>query len=636
MKLETLKKKATVDTRMNRFDPTRTTFLRQAFVRQMRVRFKALRGIIRKAIVDQDCFGLQNKETKVFDKKDMSLPLKRAFDFPESKDKIKAFMDWLHKQVEDGIIEMRTAPQLGKAIYKPWTDQYILDSYERGVIRARSEMIHAGYKVPTLKETGGITASMSGPLHIQRVGVLYTRVYSGLKGITDAMEHQISQVLAQGMIDGKNPRELAKLLTKTISGPIGDLGIKDTLGRFIPAERRAETLARTEVIRAHHLGNITEMENWKVAGVRVRAEWDSAEDSRVCPICAGLEGQVFTLTKIRDMIPAHPNCRCCAIPTEPKKIKKRVSKTTKPTETTKPTSAKPKPKKMTKEEAYKQWKSKEKEFDNALKDKDYEKLKRVDVDGAYFKYVSLLSDKEYEKEREKVLKDIFSVKGKDWKISNRCRKTFSTNMKRNLRAGTDWIPFDVLYTLRGNSLSALFVKGLNRGYYDPNLEEVVVRPLSTYDIIAHEFGHAIEDLIGGYDDLHVKADQGFGFQWTDNRFVTSKDAQELVKEYNSLCSGDIGEYSNGDGEYHKNNWINDYEGRIYKGGGVGIEWWAMNIQRYVRYRHLSKNLPYEDELKEKAALKASEWGKAKERYPKLAKFIEENFGRKFMRRDIER
>jgi len=130
------------------------------------------------------------------------------------------------------------------------------------------------------------------------------------------MEQQLARVLAQGMADGKGPREIVRLLNKTISGPVGDLGITDTLGRFIPAERRAQILARTEIIRAHHVATINEYRNWEVEGVKVKAEWQTAGDGRVCSICAALDGKTFSLDKIENMIPAHPQCRCVALPVD--------------------------------------------------------------------------------------------------------------------------------------------------------------------------------------------------------------------------------------------------------------------------------------------------------------------------------
>jgi len=318
-KIETIiiqKKKAKA---ISRYDPTRTTHLRNAFVRDLNIRFRALRGIIRRAIIEQDCFGMLDKEFKVVTlaASDFSLPGRKAFAFPRSEEKVNAFMNWLQEQEAKGVLEVGTIQQIGAPVEAAWINKYIKDSYQRGIQRARAEMRGAGYEVPTLSETGGITASMATPFHMDRVGTLYGRVFQELKGITSQMDTQISRVLSQGIADGKHPLELARLLTKTISGPVGDLGITDTLGRFIPAERRAQTLARTEIIRAHHQANIQEMKNWAVEGVEVKAEWVTA-GYNVCDLCAALEGKVYDLDEMMNMLPYHPNCRCCAIPVKKK------------------------------------------------------------------------------------------------------------------------------------------------------------------------------------------------------------------------------------------------------------------------------------------------------------------------------
>jgi SPP1 gp7 family putative phage head morphogenesis protein len=78
--------------------------------------------------------------------------------------------------------------------------------------------------------------------------------------------------------------------------------------------RRAEILARTETIRAHHLANIQEYRRWKIFDVKVLAEFLTAGDARVCPQCATLHGSIWTLDEIETMIPVHPQCRCIAIP----------------------------------------------------------------------------------------------------------------------------------------------------------------------------------------------------------------------------------------------------------------------------------------------------------------------------------
>jgi len=209
-----------------------------------------------------------------------------------------------------------------------WTNKYILDSYKRGVIRSRYELQKAGFGIPSIDKTGGIAISMATPFHIDRLGLLYSRAFSELKGITAQMDQQISRVLAEGIANGDNPRLLAKKLVSTINGIGRDkLGLDISYTRispktgeeivvkyFMPAERRAEIMARTEVIRAHHQAMIQEYRNWALEGVYVKGEWKTAGDDRVCKKCAELEGHVYTLDEIEPMIPYHPQCRCIALP----------------------------------------------------------------------------------------------------------------------------------------------------------------------------------------------------------------------------------------------------------------------------------------------------------------------------------
>ena len=300
------------------YDPTRTTVLRNIFAGKMTQRFRELITVIRKAIVVEDCFGLQDNKLFTFQ---MITPGYRAFAFPLSAQKIDAFMEWLQQQIDKGILETTQIPQIGEAIKQPWTNTYIEDSYKRGVLRARYEMKKAGFDVPSIDATGGIEMSMSTPFHIDRLGVLYGRAFSGLKGITTAMDTQISRILAQGIADGDGPILLSRKLVATINGSgMGDLAISDSIGRFIPAFRRAKMLARTEIIRAHHQAMIQEYENWRVEGVIVQAEWMTAGDNRVCSICESLQGNgplqggAYPLEMIRNMIPRHPQCRCIALP----------------------------------------------------------------------------------------------------------------------------------------------------------------------------------------------------------------------------------------------------------------------------------------------------------------------------------
>jgi len=294
------------------YDPTHTTALRNAFAKAMRRRFVELTRVIKTSVDTNDCFGLRREGIHSLQ---MNPATPESFAFARSQQKVEAFMKWMQEQVDKGILTIGEFKQIGEAVEKAWTDLYIYDSYKRGVIRARYELKKAGFDIPSIEDTGGVVMSMSTPFHIDRLGLLFTRVYNDLKGITAAMDMQISRILAQGMADGDGPALLARKLIATINGTkMGDLGITDTLGRFIPAARRAEILARTEIIRAHHVAMVQEYRNWGLEGVYVKAEWRTAGDDRVCEKCAPMEGKIFTLDEIEGLIPFHPLCRCIGLP----------------------------------------------------------------------------------------------------------------------------------------------------------------------------------------------------------------------------------------------------------------------------------------------------------------------------------
>jgi len=571
---------------------------------------------------------------------DFSLPGRKAFTFPRSEEKVNAFMNWLQGQEAKGILEVGTMQQIGTPIETAWTNKYIKDSYQRGVQRARWEMKSAGYKVPPISETGGISASMSTPFHMDRVGVLYTRVFQELKGITSQMDTQISRVLSQGIADGKHPTELAKLLTRAISGPVGDLGITDTLGRFIPAERRAQTLARTEIIRAHHQGNIQEMKNWAVEGVKVKAEWVTA-GYKVCPECAALEGKVYNLDEIQNKIPLHPNCRCCAIPV--KAGEKKVGEFPKVPKA---------PKKA--RDFEKEFREIRESYERKVGKEGLAKAAslRIEMRKAKIRWVNSLPEEAYEEERKKILLHLIGNEKKYLK---------------KIEAGTHWIPYDALETLKENGLEVTY-KADVRSFYRASSEVITLSRRDSAQVIAHEFGHAIDDLV-----MNRKFDTSFSFKGTGfigegNEYVSKEQLDALRKEYKSLSSGIKGVFKNGDGAYWKNNWLDVYEGRIYKGSsGLGEEWWAMNCQRYQKYRaglikydadlqrlkndymhslkvrgeehSFTKTMKkrYEtllQEGKEVWSARLSKWDKVRERYSELSQFVEESFSGRLMRKDL--
>ena len=289
--------------RVLRFDPTHTTSLRNKFANDMTRRFRALGRDIITSIVNNDCFGLE-KPKNLFALRANAPAARRAFAFPKNPQKIQGFMGWLQTQVDDGILEVsfREGRTLGQA---EWMNTYIDSTYKKGMKRADAELKKRGITpsaiTPDVASTFQMDMLFNLPVHADRVGLIYTRAFNELKGVTDAMSQQISRVLAQGMAEGRGPMWMARQLAGK-DGVVKKIGIN-----------RARTIARTETIRAHHEATINMYEEANVEGVGVMAEWTTAGYD-VCPDCADLEGQIFTIEEVRGLIPLHPNCRCFAIP----------------------------------------------------------------------------------------------------------------------------------------------------------------------------------------------------------------------------------------------------------------------------------------------------------------------------------
>lgn len=113
----------------------------------------------------------------------------------------------------------------------------------------------------------------------------------------DMMKAELSKLLQSGLIQGKNPRVLAKDIRKT----------------FNASRYNAERLMRTELARVQ-----TEAQKQSFE-LNDFTEYTFIANGDCCPICAAIDGKHF---KVKDMMPGenaapmHPNCRCSQAPYE--------------------------------------------------------------------------------------------------------------------------------------------------------------------------------------------------------------------------------------------------------------------------------------------------------------------------------
>jgi SPP1 gp7 family putative phage head morphogenesis protein len=151
------------------------------------------------------------------------------------------------------------------------------------------------------------------------------------------MSSQLDMILADGMANGRGPREIARDMAKRVDGI---------------TKKRALVIARTEIIHAHAEGQLDSMETLGVSKTTAAVEFATAGDEKVCPRCAALEGKEYTIKQAHGVIPVHPNCRCAWIPlvaTPSKEAAAEADKTldeflnpTKPVPTPKAVTKKPK------------------------------------------------------------------------------------------------------------------------------------------------------------------------------------------------------------------------------------------------------------------------------------------------------
>lgn len=274
-----------VDEREKRIDPTRTTTIRKMFEREIRKRFRRLKGLVNQSIIGNNALDVGASRIG-----DAALQ-QNAFAFRTSSDKIQNFLAWLKEREKEGIFELMSGDKISKSGNDFWASTYIKSSYQKGLEGAEKGLVEAGAKV----KPSFLRSSFDRPIHADRVGLAYTRIFNELEGITSAMDRQISEVLAQGIVEGVGPLQIARRINKTI----------DKIG-----VQRSLTLARTEVIRANAEASLNMFEEAKVYGVQTQSEWSTAGDDRVCPLCKPMEGKVFKLEEARGMIPRHVNCRC--------------------------------------------------------------------------------------------------------------------------------------------------------------------------------------------------------------------------------------------------------------------------------------------------------------------------------------
>jgi len=275
-------------------DPTKTSTVRQKYIAALNKRWRAVKKLNRQAL----------KTTPLIQNNDPMLVIE-GFD-PETI--TRNYMAWMER-VEDAKVLEVVRDGNGAVIERTgWQDVFVRNAYLRGVVQSDLVLRRLGQQSIPLT-VGNI---LSDPVHSDALNRLYNVNYDALQTVINATNDDMAillrQTLTQGYADQLTIRQLSKAIQEVIEGRINAV-----------AMHRSRMIARTEIIAAHADATLNTFENRGILTVRGNAEILTAGDNRVCSICSGLQGVIFSIARARGIIPIHPQCRCTWIPV----IKKR-------------------------------------------------------------------------------------------------------------------------------------------------------------------------------------------------------------------------------------------------------------------------------------------------------------------------
>lgn len=260
-------------------DPTRTKTLRKRYAERLRGGFGRVMSAARTGVVEKDVFRL-TRETLA--------QAPDVFRFNRDDRKVQGFMEWWRRAEENEVMSLISRDG------NPW----IQSAYSKGVDGASRKLRDIGVEVEGELTEQRLNRILNLSIHRESMQLAYTRNYQELDGITAAVDQQVSRELAEGLAEGLNPRDIAD----NISDRVQKIG-----------KTRSTVLARTEVISAYNDAALNRYSQADIEEVVAEVEWLTA-GIRVCPVCEGFEGKVFSINEARGLIPAHPQCRCTWVP----------------------------------------------------------------------------------------------------------------------------------------------------------------------------------------------------------------------------------------------------------------------------------------------------------------------------------
>lgn len=185
---------------------------------------------------------------------------------------------------------LQTLRQLIPAAVRPEA----LDAYDK----ALNTLITEGQRLGILSASSATQQAMptrprvdvSLPLEATLAALNQAKTYLARHG--ERFAELGSQLIAQGILEGRPTSAM----------------VRDLRGRLDVVKSRAETIVRTESLRAY----ATAADRYFAAQNIDYVVFYATSDDRSCPLCAGRAGKIYRRGTIQ--VPLHPKCRCALAP----------------------------------------------------------------------------------------------------------------------------------------------------------------------------------------------------------------------------------------------------------------------------------------------------------------------------------
>ncbi|EJA3065663.1 phage head morphogenesis protein [Cronobacter sakazakii] len=180
-----------------------------------------------------------------------------------------------------------------------WALQYVSDEYQRGTLQAFTNL---SAQSAIYEQSTTLQQLLSSPAYQNQVAAAYISTYSEWRGITDAARADLSNIVANAIGRGVNPRETASLISKRLDISMG----------------RAKTIAQTEQVGALREAQWNETE-WSAErlGLKTGLLHLSALKPTTRQTHAFWHGKVRTVAEVREWYSINGNryhCYCSQIP----------------------------------------------------------------------------------------------------------------------------------------------------------------------------------------------------------------------------------------------------------------------------------------------------------------------------------